>query len=202
MPQAIPLIGLAVTAIGTAASAYSSVQQGQVQQAAAKQQADAAIIQGMMDNNSAQFQAKTAEMNAQAIEEDGKQAKKEGYNAAQKKRLEAAGIVGQQRLATAASGAQVDQGASMDRQLDTIEKGELDAFALNEQGVWDGYDKSVQAAEERARGIGYSGAGAMSLTKSRGRAGMFKQRANNSVSWLPVGTTLLNGANNMLKKTL
>lgn len=200
MPQAIPIIGLAVTAIGTAASAYSSIQQGQAQQAAAKQQADAAMIQGMMENDAAQFQAKSAELNAKMIEDDGRVAKKEGYDAAQKKRLEAASFVGQQRLAAADSGAQVDQGAFMDKQLDTIEKGELDAFTINEQGLWADYDKRVQAAGERAKGTGYAGAGAMALTGARGRASMFNAKANNSVSWLPAGTTLLNGANSLLKK--
>lgn len=200
MPQALPIISLAVGAIGTAASAYSSIQQGQAQQAAAKQQADAAMIQGMMENENAQFQAKSAELNAQMIEEEGKTAKREGYDAAQKKRLEAASMVGQQRLAAAGSGAQVDQGSFMDKQLDTVEKGELDAFSLNEQGLWNDYDKRLQAAGERSKGIGYAGAGAMALTKARGQASMFNAKANNNNSWLPAGTTLLNGANNILKK--
>lgn len=200
MPQALPIIGLAVTAMGTAASAYSSIQQGQAQQAAAKQQADAAMIQGMMENDAAQFQAKSAELTAQRIEDDGRTAKKEGYDAAQKKRLDAASFVAQQRLAAASSGVQVDQGAFMDKQLDTIEKGELDAFSINEQGLWSDYDKRVQAAGERSKGIGHAGAGAMALTGMRGRASMFNTKANNSVSWLPAGTTLLHGANRLLRR--
>ncbi|MEG2173798.1 MAG: hypothetical protein RRY29_11170 [Desulfovibrionaceae bacterium] len=200
MPQAIPAIGLAVSAIGTAASAYSSYQQGQAQQSAAKQQADAAMIQGMMDNETAQFQAKSAEMNAQMIEDEGKEAKRVGYENAQKKRLEAAGMVGQQRLAAASSGAQVDQGSFLDKQLDTVEKGELDALASNEQGLWEDYNKRLQAAGERSKAIGYAGAGTMALTKARGQSSLFSAKANSYTPWLPAGTSLLKGGNSLLKQ--
>lgn len=200
MPQAIPAIGLAVSAIGTAASAFSSYQQGQSQQAAAKQQADAAMMQGMMDNEAAQFQAKSAELNAQMIEDEGKEAKRVGYENAQKKRLDAATMVGQQRLAAGSSGAQVDQGSFMDKQLDTVEKGELDALASNEEGLWQDYNKRLQAAGERSKGIGYAGAGAMALTKARGQSSLFSAKANSYVPWLPAGTQMLNGANSLLKK--
>lgn len=189
MPQALPAIGMVFSTVGTA---FSAIQQGQAAQAAARQQADAARWQGMLDNENAQFQAKTAEMNAQMLEEDGKEAKRESYDAAQKKRLEAATIVGQQRLAAGASGAQVDKGSFLDKQLDTVEKGELDAFAITEQGLWDDYDKRVQAADQRANGLGYAGAGQMALARGRAKSSMFSAKANSYTPWLPAATTLLN----------
>lgn len=195
MPQAIPAIGMAVSALTTASSIYGVIQKGQAERAAAKQQADMALLQGMMDNESAQFQAKAAEMNAQVLEEQGKDAKRAGYDNAQRQRLEAAAQVGQQRLAAGKSGAQVDQGSFLDRQLDTAEKGELDALAINQQGQWADYDKRLQAAEQRAKGIGYAGEGAMAMTRARGKAGMFSAKANSAASWLPVGSVLLKTAN-------
>lgn len=190
MPQALPVLGMAFNLFGT-------IQQGQAAQAAAKQQADAAMWQGMLDNENAQFQAKAAEMNAQMLEEDGKEAKREGYDKAQKKRFEAASIVGQQRLAAGASGAQVDQGSFLDKQLDTVEKGELDALAINEQGLWADYDKRVQAADQRSRGMGYAGAGEMALARGRAKSSLFSAKSNSYTPWLPMATTLLNKGSKM-----
>lgn len=189
MAQALPAIGMALSTFSTA---YSAIQQGQAARAAAKQQANAAMWQGMLDNENAQFEAKSAEMNAQMLEEDGKEAKREGYDNAQRKRLEAASMVGKQRLEAGASGAQVDQGSFLDQQLDTVEKGELDAFAINEQGLWEDYDKRVQAADQRSKGMGYAGAGQMALARGRAKSSMFSTKANSYTPWLPAATSLLN----------
>lgn len=186
-------ISLGMSALGVAGSVASSVQQGQAQQAAARQQADMAMMQGMMENESAQFQADVANMNAESAEDEGREAKKAAYDNAQRTRMNAAQIVGQQRSAMAASGAQVDQGANLDLQLDTMEKGELDALAVNESGLWADYNKRLEAANYRAQGVGAATAGSMALAKGGAQSSLFNAQANSYMPWLSAGSTLLSG---------
>lgn len=192
MGTALSIATLALSAVGVAGSAVSSYQQGMAQQQAAKQQANMAMMQGMMENESAQFQAKVANMNAQTAEDEGREAKKVGYENAQRKRLEAAQIVGAQRSAMSASGAQVDQGANLDLQLDTMEKGELDALAVNEQGQWADYNKRLEAANFRAQGVGAATAGSMAMAKGSAQSSLYNAQSQ-TTPWLSAGSSLLSG---------
>lgn len=133
----------ATSLLGAGVSAVGSYQQAQAQQQQAATQAELA-----------QRNAQIAEQNAQAAEEEGREAKKIGYENAVKKRQEAAGIIGAQRAAQAASGATVDVGSALDLNLDTTEKGELDALALREQGLQQDYLKRVDAWNLREQGTG------------------------------------------------
>lgn len=189
-------LGMSVLgAVGTAVSSYS---QGAAQQNAARQQATQAMMQGMMENESAQFQANVANMNAEMAEDEGKEAKKIGYDNAQKARLQAAQVVGEQRSAMAASGAQVDQGAFLDLALDTAEKGELDALALNEQGLWADYNKRMEGANFRANATGARTAGGMALAKGNAQSSLFNAQANSYSPWLSAGTSLIGGLGSAL----
>lgn len=198
MASAIPIISLVVGGLGAVGSAYSSYQQGVAQQNAARQQATQAMLQGMMENESAQFQANVATMNAEMAEEEGKEAKKIGYDNAQKARLQAAQMIGGQRSAMAASGAQVDQGAFLDLTLDTAEKGELDALALNEQGLWADYNKRLEGANMRANATGMATAGSMALAKGNAQSSLFNAQANSYSPWLSAGTSLIGGMGSAL----
>lgn len=184
---------LAASVLGAVGSAYSSYSQGMAQQNAARQQATQAMMQGMMENESAQFQANVATMNAEMAEEEGKEAKKIGYDNAQKARRQAAQLIGEQRSAMAASGAQVDQGAFLDLNLDTAEKGELDALALNEQGLWADYGKRLEGANIRANATGMRTSGSMALAKGNAQSSLFNAQANSYSPWLSAGTSLLGG---------
>lgn len=61
-----------------------------------------------------------------------------------KKRQEVAGVIASQRAAMGASGAQVDRGSFLDLELDTAEKGEIDALALYQRGLDAAYNTEVQ----------------------------------------------------------
>lgn len=193
MPQAVPFIVMGISALGAVGSAVSSYQQGVAQQSAAKQQATQAMIQGMMENEASQFQSKVAVMNAEMAEAEGKEAKKIGYDNAQKARQQAAQLIGQQRSAMASSGAQVDQGAFLDLTLDTAEKGELDALAMNEQGLWADYNKRLEGANLRANATGMRTAGSMALAKGGAQSSLFNAQANSYSPWLSAGTSLISG---------
>lgn len=165
----------AVTAIvavaGAAMSAYGQIQQGQAAQQQAKFQ-----------SRMAAYNAQIAGQNAQMAEEEGREAKKTAAENAAKKRQEAAQIIGAQRAAFGASGAQVDQGAALDLTLDTTEKGELDALAMIEQGNREDYGKRVDAWNYRAQGAG-----------QQLQSGMYKSQGSRNTAWLSAGGTLLGG---------
>lgn len=83
----------------------------------------------------AEYQSKVAARNQELAQEQAKAARKEGYDASVRKRQEVAGIIGSQRAVAGASGATVDNGGFLDLNLDTAEKGEMDALALYQQGL-------------------------------------------------------------------
>ncbi len=102
---------------GTAMSVSSQAQQAQAQQA------------------QAEYQSKVAAKNQELAQEQARAARKEGYDASVRKRQEVASIIGSQRAVAGASGATVDNGSFLDLNLDTAEKGEMDALALYQQGL-------------------------------------------------------------------
>lgn len=128
------IISAAVALAGTAAGAAGAVQQSRNQREQAEYQA------GLAERN-----ARIAEQNAQAADEEARAAKKEGYENAARKRQEAARIIGAQRAQAGASGAQTDAGGTLDRVLDTAEKGELDALSLQQQGANAAHNQQLRA---------------------------------------------------------
>ncbi len=136
----------AVTAIAsTAATVYASYEQQEAQRRASEQQEKAARAQAQYQQDMAEYNASIAETNAQRVEEEGRALKKDAYDESVRKRQEAQQIIGQQRALQSASGAVVDAGSSLDLNLDTAEKGEIDAFNIREQGAWQDYNKRVDA---------------------------------------------------------
>ena len=164
-------ITAAVAVIGAATSAYGQIQSSNAQKAQAN-------FQSKMAERNAQI----AETNATLAEQEGKEAKRIGYENAVRKRQEVASVVSAQRAAFSASGAQVDQGSALDLSLDTVEKGELDALALNEQGLQRDYMKRVEAWNLR------SGGTAQSL-----QGQMYGRQAASASPWMSAGGTLLSG---------
>lgn len=162
---------LATSIIGVGMSAVGSIQQGQAQQQQAQFQSDMAARN-----------ATIAEQNAQLAEEEGRESKKIGYENAVKKRQEAAGIIGGQRAAQAASGVTVDTGSTLDLNLDTAEKGEIDAFALQDQGAQQDYLKRVEAWNLREQGSG-----------QQLQSKMYSQMGNDNSHWLSAGGSLFSG---------
>lgn len=160
-----------MSVIGAATSAVGAIQSGQAQQRQAE-------FQGKMAARNAQI----ADQNARLAQEEGREAKKVGYENAVKKRQEAAMIVGAQRAAQGAAGVQVDAGSALDLNLDTVEKGEIDALALLEQGQREDYMKRVDAwnMQEQASGM-------------RLQSSMHKTQAGDSSYLFAAGGSLLSG---------
>ena len=144
-------ISAAMALAGTAAGVVGAARQAQAQREQAQYQAKLA-----------QRSAAIAEQNAQAAESEAAAERREGAENAAKKRQEAARLIGAQRAQAGASGARVDEGAALDRVLDTAERGELDALAARQKGedaahnqdlrAW-GYRNQAQASELEARAL-------------------------------------------------
>ncbi len=163
-------ISAAVALAGAAVGTVSSIQQAESR----RQQAE---YQSKLAERSAQ----QAEQSATLADEAARQEKQAGYEAAVKKRQEVARIIGGQRAQASTSGAQVGTGSQLDLNLDTAEKGELDALAQEQQGNAASYNQQVRAWNLRNQSTG---------------ATLNAENLNShaQTDYLGLTTTLLNGA--------
>lgn len=161
------IIGIA----GAMASAYGSFRQAQVQQQQARAQAE--VAKANQD---------IALQNQQLAEDQARKEARQGYEDQLRTRQEAARIIGQQRAAAGASGAQVDLGGTLDWTLETAEKGEVDALNAYQQGLDAAYNKKLEAWNYGNQ-AGQYGA----------QASAYKSQANSISPWLAGGTSLLGG---------
>ncbi len=146
------MIGMAIASVAMSVASATSSALAQKEQA--KQQ-----------SKIAQYNADIANVNAEIATEAGRQEAREGYENAIKKRQEVAGIIGKQRAAGGASGAQVDTGSLLDVNLDTAEKGANDATALEQAGLDGQYQYDLQAWNHKQEADSYQ-AQADSLKKA------------------------------------
>ena len=147
----------------------------------AVRQAEARKSQARYQSQLAARQAQIAEHNAQASEEAARQERKQGYEEAVRKRQEASLLVGAQRAQAGASGAQADTGATLDRLLDTVEKGELDALSRQQQAYDAAHTQELQAWAQRNQ----AQAATLDALYRKGQA---------KTDHLGLGSTLLNSA--------
>ena len=132
------IASLAATAVSTISSYQNAKTQADNQKAQAK------------------FQANIARQNQELAEDQASAQRREGYEAMVRKRQEVAGIISRQRAVAGASGAQVDQGSFLDLNMETAEKGELDALALYQQGLDNAYNSEIQAWNYGTQAQGYT----------------------------------------------
>ena len=133
----------AVLAIaGTVASTTMSMQAQQKQ--AAQQKA------------SAEYQADIANKNQELAQEQAAAVKRQGYDDAQRQRLKAAGIIGTQRAIAGASGITVDTGSNLDLTMETAEKGELDALAIQQQALDKSHNLQIQGWNSGQQAAAYA----------------------------------------------
>ena len=166
-------ISAAVALAGAAVGTVSSIQQAESR----RQQTE---YQSKLAERSSQ----QAEQSATLADEAARQEKQAGYEASVKKRQEAARIIGGQRAQASTSGAQVGAGSQLDLNLDTAEKGELDALAQEQQGNAASYNQQVRAWNLRNQSTG----AALNADNLNSHA---------QTDYLGLTTTLLNGASRM-----
>lgn len=170
--MAVGTTTLAVLGVaGALAGAYGSFRQAQAQQQQARQQAEVA-----------RANQKIALQNQQLAEEQARAEARQGYEDKIRTRQQTAMIIGQQRAAAGASGAQVDTGGTLDWTLETAEKGEVDAINAFQKGLDAAYNRKVEAWNY-ANQAGQLGA----------QAAAYSSQANSISPWLAGGTSLLGG---------
>lgn len=128
---------LAATALSTGIGVYSSIKQGQAQQA------------------QAEYQSKVAQRNADLAEQQASALRMQGYEQMQAERLKTARLIGQQRAQAGASGVAVDSGSFEDVAEDTKAAGEFDAINAYNQGIDRAYNSEIQAWNYNSQAEGY-----------------------------------------------
>lgn len=162
---------MAIVATATGVLGAGMQVMGQAQQANAAA-ASASYQAGMMRNQ---------QIIAQRNAED---AKRRGVLAEEQQRLKTGQIIGSQRAALAAQGADINSGSPLDIQTDTARAGELDALTIRSNTAREVYNYQAQAA----------GAGA--------QASLLDMQASNATAALPytIGSTLLGSASSISGK--
>ncbi|MCR5563994.1 MAG: hypothetical protein K6F46_11655 [Desulfovibrio sp.] len=138
-----------ITAVSVAASVAGTVMSSMAQQQAAQRQAE-------QQEAANRYQQKIAERNRDLAEEQARAARKEGYDAATRKRQEVASIIGAQRARQGASGIATNTGSALDLNMDTAERGEIDALALQQQGLDKARNLEIQAWNSNQNAQGYA----------------------------------------------
>ena len=134
---AIMVASLAATAISTGIGVYSSIKQGQAQQA------------------QAEYQSKVAQRNADLAEQQASAQRMQGYENMQAQRLKTARLIGQQRAQAGASGVAVDSGSFEDVAEDTKAAGEFDAINAYNSSIDKAYNTEIQAWNYESQAAGY-----------------------------------------------
>ena len=137
-----------ITAVSMAASLAGTVMTSMAQQQAQQRQAE-------QQEAANRYQQQIAERNRDLAAEQARAARKEGYDAAVKKRQEVASIIGAQRARQGASGVATDIGSALDLNMDTAERGEIDALALQQQGLDKARNLEIQAWNSNANAQAY-----------------------------------------------
>lgn len=116
----------------------------------AVQQANAAAADKEAAAEAADYTADVQTVNANINEFDAHDAINRGKVEEQKQRQSTAAIQGQQRVAQAASGVDVNFGSAKDLAIDTAMLGELDALTIKTNSYDQAYDHKVDAMNNRS----------------------------------------------------
>lgn len=125
-------------------SGYVSAGAAVVALAGTAMQMSAQAQQAQQQKASAEYSAGVAQRNQDMATEQAASVKRQGYDDAQRQRLKAAGIIGTQRAIAGASGVTVDTGSNLDLTMETAEKGELDALAIQQQSLDKAHNLQIQ----------------------------------------------------------
>lgn len=112
--------------------------------------------QAAQQKASAEYQAEIANKNQELAQEQAAEVKRQGYDDAQRQRLKAAGMIGTQRAIAGASGITVDTGSNLDLTMETAEKGELDALAIQQQSLDKAHNLQIQGWNSGQQAAAYA----------------------------------------------
>ena len=137
-------------------SGYVSAGAAVVALAGTAMQMSAQAQQAQQQKASAEYSAEVAQRNQDMAQEQAASVKRQGYDDAQRQRLKAAGIIGTQRAIAGASGITVDTGSNLDLTMETAEKGELDALAIQQQSLDKAHNLQIQGWNSGQQAAAYA----------------------------------------------
>jgi hypothetical protein len=106
----------------------------------------------MASRSAGKAQKQLADYNAQVADMQAADAIVRGREAEERHRLDVRRLIGSQRAALGAGGADVNEGSAMDIQADTAAMGELDAITIRTNAAREAWGYRVQASDYRTRG--------------------------------------------------
>lgn len=106
----------------------------------------------MASRSAGKAQKQLAEYNAQVAELQAEDAILRGRETEERHRTNVRRLIGSQRAALGASGADVNEGSALDIQADTAAMGELDALTIRTNAAREAWGYRIQAQDYRARG--------------------------------------------------
>ena len=112
--------------------------------------------QAQQQKASAEYQSEIANRNQELAQEQAASVKRQGYDDAQRQRLKAAGMIGTQRAIAGASGITVDTGSNLDLTMETAEKGEIDALAIQQQALDKSHNLQIQGWNSGQQAAAYA----------------------------------------------
>jgi hypothetical protein len=132
----------------------------------------------------ANYMAAVARNNQQIMEQNAKLAEQRGAIAAQQNQQKTAQVIGAQRAALGAQGADVNSGSPLDIQTDTARAGAYDTAAIKSNAAWEAYGYRLQGAGQGQQ------------------SGLYQTVGANAMSSLPfgIGSSLLSGASSVAGK--
>ena len=137
-------------------SGYASATAAVVALAGTAMTVSAQQQQAQQQKASAEYSAEVAQRNQELAQEQAASVKRQGYDDAQRQRLKAAGMIGTQRAIAGASGVTVDTGSNLDLTMETAEKGELDALAIQQQSLDKAHNLEIQGWNSGQQAAAYS----------------------------------------------
>lgn len=137
-------------------SGYASATAAVVALAGTAMTVSAQQQQAQQQKASAEYSAEVAQRNQDMAQEQAASVKRQGYDDAQRQRLKAAGMIGTQRAIAGASGITVDTGSNLDLTMETAEKGELDALAIQQQALDKSHNLQIQGWNSGQQAAAYA----------------------------------------------
>lgn len=137
-------------------SGYASATAAVVALAGTAMSVSAQAQQAQQQKASAEYSAEVAQRNQDMAEEQAASVKRQGYDDTQRQRLKAAGMIGTQRAIAGASGITVDTGSNLDLTMETAEKGELDALAIQQQSLDKAHNLQIQGWNSGQQAAAYA----------------------------------------------
>lgn len=197
----LPVLALALTAVGVGVNAYGQIKAGKAAKKAGDTAARAQERAGTAQREAAESQAELADYNAQVAELQGEDAVDRGAEAESRFRTQVRRTIGEQRAGFAAGNIDVSFGSAVDVQADAAFLGEMDALQIRTNAAREAWGFKVQAEDYRKRGeiARKEGVALQETARLNAQATRESGRAQATSNYFGAASTLIGGSVSLLQ---